>query len=145
MSIGEASAGSVTQFTRTIVSKSYCNTVIGGIIRDDYCRLRSMDYDNMRIDPAKELVEDGGVTLLGLQDFPCKKIYIYVYIHMYIHSCFHLRVYIYTYSCINIAVENYDSLEGPGKRGGRQGEVIKACLHLFEADSANPRSLHTSI
>jgi len=49
----KAPAGRVIQFTHTIVSKSYSNTVIGGIIRDDYCGLCSMDYDNVGTDQRK--------------------------------------------------------------------------------------------
>jgi len=52
----KAPAGRVIQFTHTIVSKSYSNTVIGGIIRDDYCGLCSMDYDN--VGTEEELKED---------------------------------------------------------------------------------------
>lgn len=57
----KAPAGRIIQFTHTIVSKSYCNTVIGDIIRDDYCGLCSMDYDSVETDLAKELKEDGEI------------------------------------------------------------------------------------
>jgi len=102
-------AGRVIQFTHTIVSKSYCNTVIGGIIRNDYCGLCSMDYDNVATDLAKGLKENGGVIKPGL----CKKnicTYVRMYVYTYIYSfvCAHtyvcmymiLYLYLYLYTCI---------------------------------------------
>lgn len=68
-----------------------------------------MDYDNVGIDPAKELLEDGGITLLGTFRV---KIYIYICTHVYTYMLPY--VYIYIYNHINTVVENYALLEGPG-------------------------------